>query len=85
MTDRKRGTHVAPVSTSSSELAEEWLAIKERTTRANAMSGYTMDLKHPRVAFGSKPLQKITERDIEVMVAMMVKKKLCSSRGSPGP
>lgn len=76
MTDRKRGTHVAPDFTTFDDLADEWLAVKERTTRTNTFGGYKTDLKHPRAAFGNKPLQKITERDIEVMVTAMVKKQL---------
>ena len=74
ITDRKRGTHVAPDATTFDALADEWLTIRARTTRANTMSGYTTDLKHPRAAFGDKPVQRITEHDAEVMVTTMVGK-----------
>lgn len=72
ITDRERRTHVAPDRVIFNELADECLAIKGRTCRANTVIGYRTDLKHPRRAFGNMPVQQITERDVEAMVAAMV-------------
>lgn len=55
------------------EWADKWLSKKKQQVRCNTYEGYRSDLAHPRAAFGARPIQSITEDDIEDLVLNMAR------------
>jgi len=66
------GRYSPPKPVSFKELAEEWLAIKEREVRPKSFASYKPHVKRLTQEFGSRKVRNIEEKDLEAFKGRLI-------------
>ncbi|MEE4595767.1 tyrosine-type recombinase/integrase [Streptomyces sp. DSM 41524] len=69
----KTGEFVSPEKITVAEWLDTWLKVATVDVEKNTVRSYTYAIQPVKDLFGEKPLQKLTEEDIDEVVAWMVK------------
>jgi len=71
ISESAKGTYVKPTKTTVEDWLSEWLSTKERSVKPTTHRHYVDVLRPVRERFGQMELQRLSERDLEVLIADM--------------